>query len=208
MYRIILSPKKQKGLWSADLREDQVTLSSAKASEIVDNRCLLWLTLSWLPLLKVSLAWEPEGKNTSLCERKHLLILKLLHGRSSFWFFHPPWQLSVSQSHGVGVWAGIFTKVINNWEMHKQHLRAVRCKTLWAVILLLGFLAEIKHSVSFALCIFQSSLATDSAVGKTCSCVGSLLCNFNDFIRKCNYLNNYKGLSLILTSTNKKRTCQ
>lgn len=77
-------------------------------------------------------------------------------------------------------------------EMHHQHLCAVRCKTLWAVILLLGFLAEIKRSVSFALWIFQSSLATDSAVGKTCSCVGSSLCNFNDFIRKCSYFNNYK----------------
>lgn len=56
--------------------------------------------------------------------------------------------------------------------MHKQDLYAVRCKTLWARILLLGFLAEFKYSVSFGLCIFQSSLTTDSEVVKICSCVG------------------------------------
>lgn len=62
--------------------------------------------------------------------------------------------------------------------MRKQDLYAVRCKTLRAITLLLGVLAEIKYSVSFGLCIFQSSLATDSEVMKTCSCVGFLLCSF------------------------------
>jgi len=62
--------------------------------------------------------------------------------------------------------------------MHKQDLYAVRCKTLWAITVLLGFLAEIKYGVSFGLCIFQSSLATDSVVVKIRSRVGFLLCSF------------------------------
>lgn len=81
--------------------------------------------------------------------------------------------------------------------MHKQELYAVRCKTLWAIILPLGFLAEIKHGVSFGFWIFQSSLAADSGVVETRSCVGSSLQYFNDFVRKCSYLKNCKSLSLL-----------
>lgn len=82
--------------------------------------------------------------------------------------------------------------------MHKQDLYAVRCKTLWARILLLGFLAEFKYSVSFGLCIFQSSLTTDSEVVKICFCVVFFyLILFNDFIIKYSYLNNCRSLFFI-----------
>lgn len=81
--------------------------------------------------------------------------------------------------------------------MHKQDFYAVRCRTSRAIILLLGFLAEIKCSVSFGLCVFQSSLATDSEVVKTCSCVAFYFVLLNDFIRKYSYLSNDRSLSFI-----------
>lgn len=81
--------------------------------------------------------------------------------------------------------------------MHKQDFYAVRCRMLRVIILLLGFLAEIKYGVSFGLCIFQSGLATDSEVVKTCSCVVFYFVLLNDFIRKYSYLSNYRSLSFI-----------
>lgn len=86
----------------------------------------------------------------------------------------------------------------------------VRCKTLGAIILLLGFLAEIKCSVSFGLCIFQSSLRTHSEVVERCSWVGFyfvlLMVLSGNAVIEVSIV--YPSYANELTFTNKKHKCQ